>query len=120
MYAIRSYYGFNEVFDTSTGADLTVLEEAGELIKKLEDGKPLPLFTSCCPAWVSYCEKNYPELLSHVSTCRSPMQMFASVIKQQYATSSKRVVHVAVMPCTAKKFEAARDEFKIGGIAQVV
>jgi NADH-quinone oxidoreductase subunit G len=111
--------GFNEVFDTSTGADLTVLEEAGELIRKLEEGKPLPLFTSCCPAWVSYCEKNYPELLSHVSTCRSPMQMLASIVKQQYATSSKRVVHVAVMPCTAKKFEAARPEFKTDGVPQV-
>ena len=111
--------GFNEVFDTSTGADLTVLEEAGELIKKLEEGKTLPLFTSCCPAWVSYCEKNYPELLSHVSTCRSPMQMLASIIKQQYATSSKRIVHVAVMPCTAKKFEAARPEFKTDGVPQV-
>lgn len=111
--------GFNEVFDTSTGADLTVLEEAGEFIKKLEEGKPLPLFTSCCPAWVSYCEKNYPELLSHVSTCRSPMQMLASIIKQQYATSSKRVVHVAVMPCTAKKFEAARPEFKTDDAPQV-
>ena len=111
--------GFNEVFDTSTGADLTVLEEAGELVKKLEEGKPLPLFTSCCPAWVSYCEKNYPELLSHVSTCRSPMQMLASIIKQQYATSSKRVVHVAVMPCTAKKFEAARPEFKTDDAPQV-
>lgn len=111
--------GFNEVFDTSTGADLTVLEEAGEFIKKLEEGKPLPLFTSCCPAWVSYCEKNYPQLLSHVSTCRSPMQMLASIIKQQYATSSKRIVHVAVMPCTAKKFEAARPEFKTDGVPQV-
>lgn len=111
--------GFNEVFDTSTGADLTVLEEAGEFIKKLEEGKPLPLFTSCCPAWVSYCEKNHPELLSHVSTCRSPMQMLASIIKQQYATSSKGVVHVAIMPCTAKKFEAARPEFEMDGVPQV-
>ena len=104
--------GFDEVFDTVTGADLTVLEEAGEFVKRVEQGADMPLFTSCCPAWVNYCEKNYPELLPHVSTCRSPMQMFASVIKEHYKSSSRRIVHVAIMPCTAKKYEAARDEFK--------
>ena len=108
--------GFDEVYDTATGADLTVLEEAGELLKRLEgDTDGMPLFTSCCPAWVQYCEKNYPELLSHVSTCRSPMQMFASVIKAQSASaSSRKHVHVAIMPCTAKKYEAARPEFTFG------
>jgi NADH-quinone oxidoreductase subunit G len=112
--------GFDEIYDTSTGADLTVLEEANELLKRLEKGNNLwPLFTSCCPAWVNYCEKNYPELLPHVSTCRSPMQMFASVIKEQGRFSSRRCVHVAVMPCTAKKFEAAREEFKKEGINNV-
>lgn len=113
--------GFDEIFDTSTGADMTVLEEADELLKRLENDKQhdIPLFTSCCPAWVSYCEQNYPELLPHVSTCRSPMQMFASVIKEQYASSSRRVVHVAVMPCTAKKFEAARSEFSSNGVPNV-
>ncbi len=104
--------GFDEVFDTSTGADLTVLEEANELQKRLEKGADMPLMTSCCPAWVNYCEKHHPEMLENVSTCKSPMQMFAAVIKEQYNSSSRRVVHVAVMPCTAKKFEAARDEFK--------
>ena len=107
--------GFDEVFDTVTGADLTVLEEAGEFVKRVEQGADMPLFTSCCPAWVTYCEKNYPELLPHVSTCRSPMQMFASVIKEHYKSSSRRIVHVAIMPCTAKKYEAARDEFKQAG-----
>lgn len=111
--------GFDDIFDTSTGADLTVLEESNELLRRLEsaNGERLdyPLFTSCCPAWVNYCEKKYPELLPHVSTCRSPMQMFASVIKTQYASSSRRVVHVAVMPCTAKKYEAARPEFTLNG-----
>jgi NADH-quinone oxidoreductase subunit G len=109
--------GFDEVYDTATGADLTVLEEANEFLKRLEtnSGGGMPLFTSCCPAWVNFCEKNYPELLPHVSTCRSPMQMFASVIKEEGRTSSRKSVHVAVMPCTAKKFEARRDEFKIDG-----
>ncbi len=111
--------GFDEIFDTSTGADLTVLEEANELIQRLENGEKLPLFTSCCPAWVRYCELNHPELLGNISTCRSPMQMFGSLIKEQYGTSSRRVVHVAVMPCTAKKYEAARDEFRRGGVPQV-
>ncbi len=112
--------GFDEIYDTSTGADLTVLEESNELLKRLEAGTgTMPLFTSCCPAWVNYCEKNYPELLSHVSTCRSPMQMFASVIKEQNSTSSRRPVHVAVMPCTAKKYEAVREEFKTDGIQNV-
>lgn len=108
--------GFDEVYDTSTGADLTVLEESNELIKRLESGEnKMPLFTSCCPAWVNYCEKNYPELLPHVSTCRSPMEMFAAIIKEQNKESSRKQVHVAVMPCTAKKYEAARDEFTMDG-----
>ena len=112
--------GFDEVFDTVTGADLTVLEEANEFIKRVEAGERLPLFTSCCPAWINYCQKNHPELLSHLSSCRSPMEMFGSVIKELYKTSSRRVVHVAVMPCTAKKFEAAREEFKREDGSQVV
>jgi NADH-quinone oxidoreductase subunit G len=109
--------GFDEVYDTAAGADLTVLEESNELLKRLEGGGPpgMPLFTSCCPAWVRFCEKIYPELLPHVSTCRSPMEMFASVIKEDAAHSSRPHVHVAVMPCTAKKFEAARGEFNING-----
>lgn len=112
--------GFDEIYDTSTGADLTVLEESNELMKRIEAGNStMPLFTSCCPAWVNYCEKNYPELLPQVSTCRSPMQMFASVIKEQNKTSSRNHVHVAVMPCTAKKYEAVRDEFKTGKIPNV-
>jgi len=111
--------GFDEVFDTVTGADLTVLEEAGEFVKRLESGADMPLFTSCCPAWINFCEKNYPELMSHVSTCRSPMEMFASIIKEHYKSSSRRIIHVAIMPCTAKKFEAARDEFKTDGVPNV-
>ncbi len=111
--------GFNEVYDTSTGADLTVLEEANEFISRVEKGEKLPLFTSCCPAWVKFLENKYPEFVSNVSTCRSPMQMFASIIKQQAVSGGKRHVHVAIMPCTAKKSEAKRDEFKVDGVSNV-
>lgn len=111
--------GFDKVFDTVTGADLTVIEEANEFVERLSKGENLPLFTSCCPAWVNYCEKNYPELLPNISTCRSPMQMFGSVTKEYFKDCGKRVVNVAIMPCTAKKFEASRDEFKVDGVPNV-
>ena len=111
--------GFDEVFDTSTGADLTVIEEAAEFSERLKTNLRLPLFTSCCPAWIQYCENNYPELMEHVSTCKSPMQMFASVIKANYKGSKSRQSHVAVMPCTAKKYEAVRPEFSIDGTPYV-
>jgi NADH-quinone oxidoreductase subunit G len=119
--------GFDEIYDTATGADLTVLEEANELLQRLKNGggrdsqgRPMPLFTSCCPAWVRFAETRYPELLPHLSTCRSPMQMFAGVIGIEASrTSSRTHVHVAVMPCTAKKYEAAREEFKTGGRPKV-
>lgn len=111
--------GFDEVFDTSTSADLTVLEETEEFLERINEGGKLPLFTSCCPAWIRYCEKKHPELLENVSTCRSPMQMFASVLKEQSKNSSRRLFHVAVMPCTAKKFESEREEFKVEGVPNV-
>lgn len=111
--------GVDEVFDTSTGADLTVLEETKEFLSRLERNEKLPLFTSCCPAWVNYVENNYPSLIKNISTCRSPMQMFASVIKEQYKESNKKIVHVAIMPCTAKKFESQRDEFIENGVNNV-
>ncbi len=105
--------GFNEVFDTSTGADLTVLEESAEFLARLGEGEhEMPLFTSCCRAWVNYAEKNEPEVAENLSTCRSPMQMFAAVIKEHHKHSPRKHVHVAVMPCTAKKAEAAREEFR--------
>ena len=114
--AVFHRLGFEEVYDTSTGADLTVLEESNEFLKRLSEGKAdMPLFTSCCPAWIQYCEKNYPELLPNVSTCRSPMEMFASVIHEEHKTSARKHYHVAVMPCTAKKFEATRHEFVLDG-----
>ncbi len=111
--------GVDEVFDTATGADLTVMEEANELLSRLELGENLPLFTSCCPAWVQYAEKSHPELLKHISTCRSPMEMFGSVLKEEYKQTDRRVVVVGVMPCTAKKYEAARDEFKENGVPYI-
>lgn len=111
--------GFDEVFDTSTAADLTVLEETGEFLGRLQKGGKFPLITSCCPAWIRYAELNYPELLENISTCRSPMQMFASVLKEHYKHSNRRVVTVAIMPCTAKKHEAARDEFREDGVPYV-
>lgn len=111
--------GVDEVFDTATGADLTVMEEANEFTSRLETGEKLPLFTSCCPAWVRFAENEYPDLLGNVSTCRSPMEMFASVLKTHYRETDggrfKRTFVVGVMPCTAKKFEAARGEFAAGG-----
>lgn len=111
--------GFDGVFDTTTGADLTVLEETKEFAARLAQNDKLPLFTSCCPAWVRYVEFNYPHLLDNISSCRSPMQMFGSVLKEHYKDSPQRVVVVAVMPCTAKKHEATRDEFKQDGIPNV-
>ena len=104
--------GFDLVFDTSTAADLTVMEESNEFIERLEKGGPFPMFTSCCPAWIKYAENEYPDYLPNISSCRSPMQMFASVIAEQYKDCGKRLLSAAVMPCTAKKMEAARDEFK--------
>ena len=108
--------GFDEVYDTSTSADMTVIEEAEELAQRLAEGKAeMPMFSSCCPAWVRYCENRYPELMEHVSTCKSPMQMFSAVIREKDRNSERKCMHVAVMPCTAKKFEAVRDEFKVDG-----
>ena len=108
--------GFDEVYDTATGADLTVIEEANEFVDRVQNGGTLPLFTSCCPAWIQYAEKKHRELLPNISTCRSPMGMFAAVIKEYYKDrlpeGKTSHYHVALMPCTAKKFEAKRGEFR--------
>ncbi len=113
--AALHHMGFDQVYDTSTGADLTVIEEANEFVERIENGGTLPLFTSCCPAWVQFVEKKHPDLLEHVSTCRSPMSMYAATIKEYFKDNlpegKKRHYHVALMPCTAKKFEAKRPEF---------
>lgn len=115
--------GFDEIYDTSFTADLTVIEETNEFLGKLEQGEKLPLFTSCCPAWVSYVEEKHPALMPQVSTCKSPQQMFGSLIKayrkDMDAKDSRETVVVSVMPCTAKKAEAGREEFITGGSQDV-
>ena len=106
--------GFDEVYDTNFGADLTVMEEAKEFVERLESGENLPLFTSCCPAWVKFCENKYPEFRSHISTCRSPQEMFGAVIKEEARMNagkdSRKTMVVSIMPCTAKKAEITRPE----------
>ena len=108
--------GFDFVFDTSFAADLTVIEEATEFLHRAGNGGKLPQFTSCCPAWVRYAEQFYPDLLPHLSSCRSPQQMFGALTKK-YATEllqvpAAQLTIVSIMPCTAKKYEARRPEFK--------
>lgn len=111
--------GFDEVYDTSYGADLTVIEESEELMNRLETGENLPLFTSCCPAWVKFCEERYPDLAKNLSTCRSPQQMFGAVVREYYKdpekSGGKRIVSVSIMPCTAKKEEILRPESSTNG-----
>ncbi len=102
--------GFDKVYDTNIGADLTIMEESHELIERITKGGKLPMFTSCCPAWIKFAENKYPELLDNLSTCKSPMQMLAALVKKRY-NGEKKHVHVAIMPCSAKKAEARRPEF---------
>lgn len=108
--------GFNKVFDTNTGADLTIMEEANEFIQRFTQGGTLPMITSCSPGWVKYIEMNYPELLSHLSSCKSPHEMLGAILKSYYASKagidSKKMFVVSVMPCIAKKFERQREEMK--------
>ncbi|MEY8391828.1 4Fe-4S dicluster domain-containing protein [Lachnospiraceae bacterium] len=116
--------GVDAIFDTSVGADLTIMEEAEELVESLEEqDRRYPLFTSCCPGWIRYVETQYPHILPYVSTAKSPMQMFGAVIKEYYKKQDKKekkeTVSVAIMPCTAKKFEASREEFIRNGIPDV-
>ncbi|HOT75179.1 MAG TPA: NADH-dependent [FeFe] hydrogenase, group A6 [Candidatus Wallbacteria bacterium] len=117
------HMGFNKVFDTSFTADLTVIEEANEFLTRFNKNENLPLITSCCPGWVKYAEQYYPQILPHLSSCKSPQQMFGSLAKdflaKLYNVEPKDLVVVSIMPCTAKKFEAEREEFKHNGIAEV-
>lgn len=123
MVAALRRLGFDRVFDTDFTADLTIMEEGHELIERLKEGGPLPLITSCSPGWVKYCEHFYPELLPHVSTCKSPQQMFGALAKTYYAEKMglkpEDVYVVSIMPCTAKKFEAQRPEMTASGVADV-
>ena len=111
--------GADRVFDTDTGADLTIMEEGTEFIERFTKGENLPLITSCSPGWVKFCEHNYPEFLDNLSTAKSPMEMFGAVLKNFYAKKMglkpEDVYVVAVMPCTSKKFEAAREEMNTTG-----
>ena len=102
--------GFDKVYDTNIGADLTIMEESNELIHRIKKGGKLPMFTSCCPAWIRFAEDKYPDLLDNISTCKSPMQMLAATVKALYK-GEKKHVHVAIMPCSAKKDEAKREKF---------
>ena len=116
--------GFDYVFDTTFSADLTIMEESEELLEALEEkDRKYPLFTSCCPGWIRFVETQYPHLMQYVSTSKSPMEMFGAVIKEYYRKQDKKegkeTVSVAIMPCTAKKFEASREEFKRKGIPDV-
>jgi len=114
MVAALRRVGFKRVFDTSFTADLTIMEEGSELIQRITEGGPLPMFTSCSPGWIKFVEQFYPELLPNVSTCKSPQQMMGAVIKTFFARREnldpKDIVSVSIMPCTAKKFECARPE----------
>ena len=115
--------GFDKVFDTDFAADLTIMEEANELIDRVKNGGVLPMITSCSPGWIKFCEHQYPDFLPNLSSCKSPHEMEGAVIKSYYAEKAgidpKDIVTVSVMPCTAKKFEAARPELGHDGMADV-
>ena len=119
MNAALRKLGFNFVFDTNFSADLTIMEEATEFLERLKEGKNLPLFTSCCPAWIKYMEDQHPDMLNHLSSCKSPMSMLSPVlvdlVPKHFHIDRENLVVVAVMPCTAKKYECKRPEMYRNG-----
>lgn len=123
MAAALRRIGFDKVFDTDFAADLTIMEEATELIDRVKNGGKLPLITSCSPGWIKYCEHYFPEMTENLSSCKSPMQMFGATAKTYYAkkigVDPQNMVVVAVMPCTAKKFEIGRDDENAAGVPDV-
>ena len=123
MVAALRRLGFDKVFDTDFAADLTIMEEANELIERVQNGGTLPMITSCSPGWIKYCEHYYPEQISHLSSCKSPQQMFGAIMKTYYAEKlgmdPKDMVVVGIMPCTAKKFETKRDDQAASGYPDV-
>ena len=123
MFAALRRLGFDKVFDTNFAADLTIMEEATELLDRVKNGGVLPMITSCSPGWIKYCEHYYPTELDHLSTCKSPMQMQGAITKTYYAEKMgidpKDIVSVAIMPCTAKKFECGRDDEAASGYADI-
>lgn len=123
MVAALKRLGFSKVFDTNTGADLTIMEEGTELIKRIKENKDLPLITSCSPGWVRFAENSYPDLLNHLSSAKSPHQMLGAIIKSYYAEKENidpsKIYVVSVMPCVAKKSEIKRDELNVNGLRDV-
>ena len=119
MNAALRKIGFDLIFDTNFGADLTIMEEATEFLSRLKSGENLPIFTSCCPAWIKYLETEHPEMLHHLSSCKSPMSMLSPVLKtlvpEHFGISRDNMVVVAIMPCTAKKYECKRPELTTNG-----
>ena len=115
--------GFDKIFDTNTGADLTIMEEANEFVERIQNNGVLPMITSCSPGWVRFAEKNYGDLLDHLSSCKSPHQMFGAIIKSYYAEKNNidpnKIYVVSVMPCIAKKYESKREEMEVNGIRDV-
>ncbi|MDA3931192.1 MAG: NADH-dependent [FeFe] hydrogenase, group A6 [Tenericutes bacterium] len=118
--AALKYLGFDGVFDTDFTADLTIIEEGNELIERITNGGTLPMMTSCCPGWINFAEQKYPEILDNISSCKSPQQMFGALAKSYYPKKMKLkpddIFVVSIMPCTAKKYEAQRDEMKIDNV----
>ena len=115
MVAALKALGFDYVFDTNFGADLTIMEEANEFVNRFVKGEKLPILTSCCPAWVNFMEHEFPDLLPHLSTCKSPQSMFSPIARHYFAEKvlgkkPDEVVIVSIMPCVAKKYEVSRDE----------
>ncbi len=123
MAAALRRLGFDKVFDTDFGADMTIMEEAHEFIGRVKNGGTLPMITSCSPGWIKFCEHYYPDLIDHLSSCKSPQNMTGALIKTWYAEKEnldpQKIVSVSVMPCTAKKFEIKRDDEAAAGLPDV-
>ena len=123
MAAALRRLGFDKVFDTDFAADLTIMEEGTELLHRIQNGGVLPMITSCSPGWIKFCEHNFPEMLENLSSCKSPHEMYGAVIKSYYAEKAgidpKNIFVVSVMPCTAKKYEAQREELGVNGLQDV-
>jgi iron-only hydrogenase group A len=124
MVAALRCLGFDKVFDTDFTADLTIIEEGNELLQRIRNGGVLPMITSCCPGWINFIEEYYPDLLPHLSTCKSPQQMFGALAKSYYAQTAgidpAKLFVVSLMPCTAKKYESKRPEMSVDGRNQDV
>lgn len=123
MVAALRRLGFKKVFDTDFAADLTIMEEATELLDRIQNGGTLPLITSCSPGWIKFCEHYYPDMLDNLSSCKSPQQMFGAITKTYFAEKNnidpEKIVMVSVMPCTAKKFEIGREDQNAAGVPDV-